>query len=78
MKKTQREAVIDYLNTYGSITRLDAFMDLGIAELPARICELEKKGYSFNKVRVPFKSRLGRHSSYIKYSLLRGDEYAGK
>ena len=72
IKKTQREEVIDYLRQHGTITRLDAFLDLGIAELPARICELKKEkygGYKFNEKRITFITRLGKKSFYIEYSL---------
>lgn len=71
-KSTQRDEVINYIKEHGTITRLDAFLDLGIAELPARICELKKEkygGYRFKEVRKPFITRLGKRSSYIEYSL---------
>lgn len=65
---TQRDEVVKYIQTNGSITRLEAFLDLGIAELPARICELKERGYKFNEERVPFTTRLNKKSSYMKYS----------
>lgn len=71
-KSTQREDVLKYLKENGTITRMDAFLDLGIAELPARICELKKEkygGHHFIEKRKPFITRLGKRSHYIEYSL---------
>ncbi len=69
-KRTQKEEVLDYLRIHKTIDRALAWSELGIAELPARICELEKEGYIFNKKRIPFTSRLGKKSSFIAYSLV--------
>jgi len=66
---TQREDVIEYIIKNGHITRAEAWSDLGIAELPARICELKAEGYKFKQKRIPFVSRLGKKSSFIEYSL---------
>ena len=70
MKKTQKTEVLEYIKANGGITRLDAFLDLGIAELPARICELKAEGYHFKEERVPFTTRLNKKSSYIRYSIM--------
>ena len=70
--KTQKSDVLEYIKANGKITRAEAWYDLGIAELPARICELQKDGFRFTKKTVPFKSRLGRMSSYTEYSLAEG------
>lgn len=68
-KTNQRTEIILYLTNYGQITRAEAFEDLGIAELPARICELKQNGIEFIEETIPFVSRLGKHSSYVKYRL---------
>jgi len=68
----QRTEVLDYIKRFGSITRADAFNDLGIAELPARICELKARGHRFHEKRETFTTRLGKKSSYIRYSLAEG------
>ena len=75
-KITQRDEVLEYLKENKTITRADAWFELGIAELPARICELKKKkygGYKFNEKRIPFVTRRGKKSSYIEYSLQEQD-----
>ena len=64
----QAERIIDYIERFGSISRKEAFNDLGITELPARICELQKKGYTFIKTQETSKNRFGEPVTYIRYS----------
>ena len=66
---TQRERVLKYIQDFGSITRIEGFTELGIAELPARICELRQMGYKFKKETVFAKNRYGEKISFIRYSL---------
>lgn len=68
-KPTQRDRVIQYIRENGSITRAESFSELGIVELPARICELERMGYAFKRERVTKKNRYGDDVSFLKYSL---------
>ena len=70
---TQRERVIKYLKDFGSITRAEGFTELGIVELPARICELESMGYKFERETVFSKNRYGEPIHFTKYSLISGD-----
>ena len=75
-KKNQRDEIIEYIRRNKSITRADAWFDLGIAELPARICELKKEkygGYRFDEKSEPFVSRLGNKTSYTRYFLIEED-----
>lgn len=68
-KKSQKQRVLDYVNEFGSITRRDGFVDLGIVELPARICELEAMGYRFDRKQETSKNRYGESVCYTRYSL---------
>lgn len=45
----QKQKVLKYINDYGSITSWQAYKDLGIMQLGARIDGLQKDGYSFKK-----------------------------
>lgn len=65
----QRDRVIQYLRDEGSITRAEAFTELGIVELPARICELERMGYEFKKTTVKKKNRYGDPIRFMRYEL---------
>ena len=67
---TQKRDIFDYLNRNGSITRMEAFSQLGICELSSRIGELEKNGYVFHRERKSDKARNGRKWTVTQYSLL--------
>lgn len=68
-KVTQRDRVLDYIKTFGSISSRDAFMDLGVTQLAARICELSDRGYEFDKKYESSKNRYGEAVSFVRYSL---------
>ena len=71
--KTQREAIIDYIDEFGSITPMQAFSDLGITKLATRISEMRKDGWKFKIEMVSTKNRYGKSVSYAKYSLAEGE-----
>ena len=66
----QRDRVIEYINEFGSITALEAVRDLGILQLSARLCELEKRGYRFDKKQESSLNRYGEKVYYTRYSLM--------
>ena len=68
-KKTQKERIIDYIIQFGSISSWEAYKDLGITQLGARIDELERDGYSFVKEWETAKNRYGEETQYKRYYL---------
>ena len=68
-KPSQREKVLDYIVKFGSITSWQAYSDLGITQLGARIFELKEQGYIFSKTRVNTTNRLGEKTHYDEYRL---------
>lgn len=68
-KPTQRDRVLSYIQEFGSITRRESFVDLGVTELSSRIGELESMGYQFNRETETSKNRYGDSVSYTRYSL---------
>ena len=66
----QKQKVLKYINDYGSITSWEAYSDLGIMQLGARIDGLQKDGYSFKKEWEQKLNRYGKPVRFIKYSLL--------
>lgn len=64
---SQKCDVIEYLRRHGSITRWQAFRDLGIAELSARICELTREGFDIPRETVPVVARNGRVVRVTEY-----------
>ena len=69
MKMTQKERIINYIKQFGSITSLDAYKDLGITQLGARIDQLKKDGYRFKTEWESGKNRFGDKTDYKRYYL---------
>ena len=65
----QADRIMKYIHEFGSITSLDAFRDLGITRLSARIHELRESGVEFDMSREKAKNRYGENVSYNRYSL---------
>ena len=68
-KQTQTQKILQYLEKFGSISSYEAFVELGITHLAARLRNLEDDGYVFNRETIKGKNRLGEDVRYIKYSL---------
>ena len=65
---TQAERVIEYICTFGSISRAEALMDLGIANLPAVIEDLRnKQGKHIITEEVKAKNRYEQNITYARY-----------
>ena len=70
-KPTQRDEVLAYMRTYGSITSFESFEELGITQLGARIYELKSLGFAIGtmkKSRVSGKT--GKTIHYVEYYLV--------
>lgn len=63
----QEQKIINYVERFGSITTLDAFKDLAITRLSARIFNIKKLGYKVSSVREKSKNRLGEEVNYNRY-----------
>ena len=73
MKTTQAVRVLRYMEKHGSITQMQAFMDLGVMRLASRISDLKKMGYPITSEIEAVKNRY-EETCYIKrYSLQRGE-----
>lgn len=68
-KPTQRDKILAYIQQFGSITSWQAYSDLGVTQLGARIYELKEQGYIFSKTRVNTTNRLGEKTHYDEYRL---------
>ena len=67
---TQREAILQYIEDFGSITPMQAFSDLGITKLATRISEMRKVGYDFKIETVCTVNRYGKPVHYARYSFI--------
>ena len=69
MKITQKDRIINYIREFGSITSLEAYKDLGITQLGARLKELEEEGYEFRTEWESSKNRYDEKVDYKRYYL---------
>ena len=69
-RKTQRDYVLDFIKSYGSISSWQAYADLGVTQLATRISELKNKGYKFRKERVKITTRFGVKTHFDRYFLV--------
>lgn len=72
-RMTQEERVLEYIREFGSITTWDAFADLGITRLSAKIFDLDKDGYRFDRTTECTTNRYGKSVHYTRYSLRKDD-----
>ena len=76
MKVSQCERIVDYMKRHGSITQLDAYIEIGCIRLPSRIHDLKKKGIAIRTETVRVKKRDGGFAPIAKYSLAEVDNNA--
>lgn len=69
MKITQKDRIINYIREFGSITSWEAYQDLGVMQLGARIDQLQKEGYVFKTKWEHKKNRYNEDVSFIRYYL---------
>ena len=68
-KKTkQMRRVLNYIDDFGSITRVEAMRDLGVANLTAVISSLRKKDVDIETNIMVGKNRYGETVHYAVYS----------
>ena len=65
----QREKIKEYMRNYGSISTLEAFRDLGITRLGARIMEIERQGTPINRKTEYGQNRFGEKVHYTRYAI---------
>ena len=68
-KTTQTERVLSYINEFGSITQYEAFQDIGVSRLAARIADLKKAGFPITSTHETVKNRYGEPCHVKRYRL---------
>lgn len=66
---TQAERIMQYLDDFHSISSWEAFRELGITRLAARIADLEKDGVIFDRKREAVTNRYGEKVYFTRYSI---------
>ena len=78
MKKTEvvlnttQQRVFDYITEFGSITSLQAFVDLGESRLSARVWELKDKGIKIDSEMVEVENRFHEKRHVKRYFIAGG------
>ena len=70
MKITQKDRILEYIRNFGSISSFEAYADLGITQLGARIDQLKKEGYEFKTEWESNINRFGEKTDYKRYFLI--------
>lgn len=66
---TQTTRILNYMETEGSITQLDALKEFGCMRLASRISELRRAGVPIKRTMEASKNRYGEKVYYARYSL---------
>ena len=66
---TQRDRILEYMKEFGSISSLEAFKDLGITRLAARIAELEHQGVQIERAQQSMLNRYNEKTTFTRYSI---------
>lgn len=67
--RNQNERVLDYMKQNGSITTLEAFENLAVTRLSARIADLRADGHIIASKRESGLNRFGDKVNYVRYVL---------
>ena len=70
MKISQKDRIINYIRQFNSISTWEAYADLGITQLGARIDQLKKEGYQFRTEWETGQNRFGEKTEYKRYYLV--------
>ena len=65
--KSQSDAILWHLKTYGSITSYEAIKEYGATRLSAIIFNHRKEGYDIDSMPLTKKTRFGRNTTIAKY-----------
>lgn len=69
MRITQCDKVLQFIKVNGSITSMQAFYNLGVTRLAARIANLRERGVGIESKTVSGKAKDGTPIHYSVYSL---------
>ena len=69
--KSQSDAILWHLKTYGTITSYEAIKEYGATRLSAIIFNHRKDGYHIESIPIKKKTRFGRTTTISKYNYLK-------
>jgi Helix-turn-helix domain len=68
---TQAGRLLEHLENGGTITSLEAYQQLGITQLAARLTEIEAHGFKLNRKWIDVENRFKESCRVVQYSLLK-------
>ena len=68
--KGSKPRIIEYMKRHNGITSRDAFKDLGVTRLSARIKDLRDMGYNISTIMIDGQNRYGEPVRYGLYKLV--------
>ena len=68
-KKSQKALILEYMESHGSITQLEAERHIGCMRLGARIWDLRRDGYNIVSEMVEVETRNGGRATVARYRL---------
>ena len=63
----QYDLILEYIEQNGSITTLEAFVDLGITKLSTRVSEMIRRGVKITKKTVTVPNSFGKMCRVTRY-----------
>lgn len=72
--QSQNEAVVQYMKENGGISSMDAFNNLGVTRLSARIYDLKQHGYVIDSEYYMGRNRYGNPTRYARYRIVKYPE----
>ena len=69
-KQSQCKRILDYMRRVGPITRADALISCGCANLTARISDLRKDGHNIVTIRTQSINQFGDKITYGRFMLV--------
>lgn len=72
-KAKQIDRVLDYMRENGSISQLEAFIELGVFRLASRISDLKRQGYTINSKMEAVTNRYGEKCYIKRYTVQEGN-----
>lgn len=69
-KITQCDRILQFIREFGYITSWQAYQELGVTQLSARITNLKEKGYRFTTKTIKTKNRYGDNVRFYEYRLI--------
>lgn len=66
----QQTRILNYMNKHGGITAAEAFQNLGVMRLSARIKEMRQDGVNIITQRMEGRNRYGETVHFTKYKVM--------